>query len=85
MDFSGTLKMPKAPLGSLNLGSLLDLIRQLHRNVYISTSGERKKAVILPGHVLVLDSLRQGQFYLDVAVTELDPSGNNRRTERESV
>lgn len=85
MDFSGTLKMPKAPLGSLNLGSLLDLIRQLHRNVYISTSGKRKKAVILSGHVLVLDSLRQGQFYLDVAVRELDPSGNNRRTERESV
>lgn len=45
---------------------------------------EKKIAVILPGHSLGLDSPRQRQFHLEVAITELDPSGNNGKTEGDS-
>lgn len=42
---------------------------------------KKKKAAILPKHMLGLDSPKQGQFYLEVAVIELDPNGNNGKAE----
>lgn len=54
----------EVPLSSLSLG-LFDLIRQCDHNVYISAKKEKNKAVILPEHILGLDSPRQGRFHVE--------------------
>ena len=68
----GLLRDPddaESPPLLLELWALLDLIRHFHHSVYISAKEGKKKAVILPIHILGLDSPRQGPLHLDV-VTE---------------
>jgi hypothetical protein len=36
-------------------------------------------------NILGVDSPRQGKFHLEVAVTDLDPHGNNRRAAEECI